>query len=305
MKIDRMIGILSILLQQEKVTAPYLAEKFEVSRRTINRDIEALCMAGIPLVTEPGQNGGVSIMEGYKIDRALFTTQDMQALLAGLRSLDSVSGTNQYVQLMEKLSAGASNLLAGDTHILIDLSSWYKSALSPKIELLHNAILSANKVSFTYHSPKEDSIRTVEPYDLIFQWAGWYLWGWCERREAFRLFKLMRMTELSLGESFEKRAVSLPDLSAKEIFPPQFQITAKIAPAFKWRLVEEFGPESFRTLPDGMLLFSSEFVDKQSVVGWIASFGGGAELLEPMELRREVLRFAEGIAQKYRFFSET
>lgn len=305
MKIDRMIGILSILLQQEKVTAPYLAEKFEVSRRTINRDIEALCMAGIPLVTEPGQNGGVSIMEGYKIDRALFTTQDMQALLAGLRSLDSVSGTNQYVQLMEKLSAGASNLLAGDTHILIDLSSWYKSALSPKIELLHNAILSANKVSFTYHSPKEESIRTVEPYDLIFQWAGWYLWGWCERREAFRLFKLMRMTELSLGESFEKRAVSLPDLSAKEIFPPQFQITAKIDPAFKWRLVEEFGPESFRTLPDGMLLFSSEFVDKQSVVGWIASFGGGAELLEPVELRREVLRFAEGIAQKYQSFSET
>ena len=115
----------------------------------------------------------------------------------------------------------------------------------------------------------------------------------------------MRMTELSLGESFEKRAVSLPDLSAKEIFPPQFQITAKIDPAFKWRLVEEFGPESFRTLPDGMLLFSSEFVDKQSVVGWIASFGGGAELLEPVELRREVLRFAEGIAQKYQSFSET
>ena len=188
MKIDRMIGILSILLQQEKVTAPYLAEKFEVSRRTINRDIEALCMAGIPLVTEPGQNGGVSIMEGYKIDRTVFTTQDMQAILAGLRSLDSISGTNQYQQLMEKLSVGASNLIAGDTHILIDLSSWYKSALSPKIELLHNAILSTNKVTFTYHSPKGESQRTIEPYDLIFQWAGWYLWGWCERREAFRLF---------------------------------------------------------------------------------------------------------------------
>ncbi len=305
MKIDRMIGILSILLQQEKVTAPYLAEKFEVSRRTINRDIDALCMAGIPLVTEPGQNGGVSIMEGYKIDRALFTTQDMQAILAGLRSLDSVSGTNQYVQLMEKLSAGASNLLAGDTHILIDLSSWYKSALSPKIELLHSAILTTNKVSFTYHSPKGESRRTVEPYDLIFQWAGWYLWGWCERREAFRLFKLMRMTALSLGETFEKRPVSLPDLSSKQIFPPQFQITAKIDPAFKWRLIEEFGPESFRALPDGMLLFSSEFVDKQSVVGWIVSFGSGAELLEPVELRQEILCFAEGISNKYRSFSET
>lgn len=96
MKLDRMIGILSILLQQEKVTAPYLAEKFEVSRRTINRDIEALCMAGIPLVTEQGQNGGVSIMEGYRIDRTLLSTSDMQAILAGLRSLDSVCGTSRY-----------------------------------------------------------------------------------------------------------------------------------------------------------------------------------------------------------------
>lgn len=305
MKLDRMIGILSILLQQEKVTAPYLAEKFEVSRRTINRDIEALCMAGIPLVTEAGKNGGVSIMEGYKIDRTLFTSTDMQAILAGLRGLDSVSGTNQYLQLMEKLSAGASNLLAGDTHILIDLSSWYKSALSPKIEMIHNAILTGSKVSFTYFSPKGSSERNVEPYDLIFQWAGWYLWGWCERREAFRLFKLMRMTNLSVGETFEKRPVSLPDLSPKQIFQPPFQVRAKIDPAYKWRLVEEFGPESFKVLPDGMLLFCSDFYDRQSVVGWIASFGGGAELLEPAQLRQAVLDFAEGICRKYKSSSET
>ena len=125
MKLDRMIGILSILLQREKVTAPYLAEKFEVSRRTINRDIEALCMAGIPLVTEQGKNGGISIMENYKIDKTLLSMSDMQAILAGLRSLDSVSGTNRYARLMEKLSVGASNLLSGDSHILIDLSSWH------------------------------------------------------------------------------------------------------------------------------------------------------------------------------------
>ena len=114
MKLDRMIGILSILLQQEKVTMSYLAEKFEVSRRTISRDIESLCMAGIPLVTEAGQKGGVSIMEGYRIDRTLLTASDMQAILAGLRSLDSVSGTNRYLQLMEKLSAGDATLAFKD-----------------------------------------------------------------------------------------------------------------------------------------------------------------------------------------------
>ncbi len=299
MKLDRMIGILSILLQQEKVTAPYLAEKFEVSRRTINRDIEALCMAGIPLITEPGRSGGVSIMEGYKIDRTLLSATDMQAILAGLRSLDSVSGTNRYAQLMEKLSAGSSTLLAGDTHILIDLSSWYKASLSPKIELLHDAILTAHKVSFSYFAPKGESQRTVEPYDLIFQWTSWYLWGWCEKREDFRLFKLGRMTDLQAGESFEKRTAPLPDLSPERVFPDMYQVKAKIQPEYKWRLVEEYGSDSFTKQPDGTLLFSFGFADKTSVVGWIASFGDGAELLEPAELREDVLAFAEGIRKNY------
>lgn len=299
MKIDRMIGILSILLQQEKVTAPYLAEKFEVSRRTINRDIDALSMAGIPLVTEQGRGGGISIMEGYKINRTLLSTSDMQAILSGLRSLDSVSGTNRYAQLMEKLSAGASSLLAGDNHILIDLSSWYKSSLSPKFELLHGAILSGHKVSFTYSAPKGESRRTAEPYNLIFQWAGWYLWGWCESRQDFRLFKLMRMTDLQIAEPFEKRSVRLPDLTPERVFPSIYHVKAKIHPAYKWRLVEEYGPESFTCEPDGSLLFSAPFVDQTSIVGWIVSFGGGAELLEPAEFRQDVLRFAENIREKY------
>ena len=90
MKIDRLIGILTILMQKEKVTAPYLAEKFEVSRRTINRDIEDMCKAGIPIVTAQGKNGGISIMEGYQIDKTLLTNDDMDSILSALKGLDSV-----------------------------------------------------------------------------------------------------------------------------------------------------------------------------------------------------------------------
>ena len=201
---------------------------------------------------------------------------------------------------MEKLSAGASNLLAGDTHILIDLSSWYKDTLAPKIELLHSAIISGRRVSFCYHAPKGESRRTIEPYDLLFQWAGWYVWGWCVKREDFRLFKLGRMTELQMGEVFEKCSKPpLPDLSPERIFPNAYQVKARIQPEYKWRLVEEYGPDSFIEQPDGTLLFSFGFVDKTSIVGWIASFGGGAELLEPSEFRKDVLEFAEGIRRKY------
>lgn len=238
-------------------------------------------------------------MENYKIDRTLLSTSDMQAILAGLKSLDSVSGTNRYTQLMEKLSAGSSDLLAGDTHILIDLSSYYKDSLAPKIELLHSAILSERKVSFRYYAPGGESCREIEPYDLIFQWANWYVWGFCGQRNDFRLFKLNRMTELEIGDPFKKRAATLPEPFIERVFPYAYQVTARIQPEYKWRLIEEFGPESFTTEPAGTLLFSFGFSDKTSIIGWIASFGDGAELLEPQELRKDILDFAEGIRKKY------
>ena len=140
MKLERLIGILAILLQREKVTAPALAELFEVSPRTIRRDVEALCQAGIPLVTTQGAGGGISILEGYRVDRTLLTAPEMQAILAGLRSLDSVSGTRRYAQLMEKLSAGSGTLVPGGAHLLIDLSSWAKTSLPPKIEVIQTAL---------------------------------------------------------------------------------------------------------------------------------------------------------------------
>ena len=121
MKIDRLIGILSILLQEEKTTAPELAEKFEVSRRTINRDIEDLCKAGIPIRTVQGSGGGISIMDGYRMDRTILTSKDMQMILAGLRSLDSVSGSRYYGQLMELRSADGE-----DSDGIIGIYQWQR-----------------------------------------------------------------------------------------------------------------------------------------------------------------------------------
>ena len=133
MKIDRLIGILSILLQEEKTTAPELAERFEVSRRTINRDIEDLCKAGIPIKTAQGTGGGISIMDGYCMDRTILSSKDMQMILAGLRSLDSVSGSRYYSQLMEKIQTGSSEFISGRDSMLIDLSSWYKGSLTGRV----------------------------------------------------------------------------------------------------------------------------------------------------------------------------
>ena len=190
MKIERLIGILSILLQKDMVTAPFLAEHFEVSRRTINRDIEDLCKAGIPIATRQGTGGGIYIMDNYKISKTLITNAEMQDILAGIRSLDSVNGTNQYKQLMEKLEAGSSDFLVGEQSVLIDLSSWYKESLAPKIQIIRSAIKGCRKITFYYYGPSGESRRIIDPYYLVFQWSNWYVWGWCDARKDYRLFKL-------------------------------------------------------------------------------------------------------------------
>lgn len=300
MKIDRLIGILSLLLQKEKVTAPELAERFEVSRRTINRDIEALCRAGIPIVTSQGQNGGISVMEGYKIDRTLLTSAEMQEILAGLRGLDSVSGNGRAAQLMEKLSAGASTLIPGAQNILIDLSSWYKEALAPRIELVREGMDQHRLLSFCYYAPGGESRRTIEPYYLIFRWSSWYVWGYCRIREDYRLFKLNRMEEPVLGEFFEGRSAPLPDLENERIFPGGIRVKALFEPDCKWRLVEEFGAGCFEEQEDGRLLFHADYTDAENLMSWMLTFRDKAELLEPRELRDELRRELERAAVRYR-----
>lgn len=299
MKLDRLIAILSVLLNREQVTAPELAKRFEVSRRTINRDIDALSRAGIPVMTQQGAGGGIRIMDEFRMDRTALTSGDMQAILAGLRSLDSVSGTNQYRQLMEKIRPGSSDFLSGDQHILIDLASWHKASLSEKIELLHGAIGQHRLISFHYYSPNGESDRTVEPYQLVFQWTSWYLWAWCREKNAPRLFKLERMDSLQPGSSFSPRQMELPDLLNDRSFPERYRAVVRISQKYKWRLVEEYGPDCYDLTPEGDCLFSAGFADRDHLLSWILSFAGGAVLVEPTELREELSRIGEKIKQQH------
>ncbi len=300
MKIDRQIGILSILLQKDTVTAPCLAEQFEVSRRTINRDIKDLCKAGIPIVTKQGINGGIAIMENYKMDRTLFTSTEMQDIIAGIRSLGSVNGTNRYGQLMEKLSADSSDFMVGNQSVLIDLSSWYKDSLASKIELIRTSIDQSRELEFAYYSPKGESERCVEPYYLIFRWSSWYLWGWCKAREDYRLFKLNRMDHVQISENaFSKRQAPVPDLGEERIFPGGIAVKALFEPACKWRLVEDFGPHCFAVQEDGRLLFQADYTDKENLITWLLSFRDQVRLLEPKEIRTEMREHIERMRRNY------
>lgn len=302
MKIDRLIGILSVLLQQAKVTAPVLAKKFEVSRRTIQRDIEALCQAGIPVVTEQGKNGGISIMDGFTIERQLFTSAEFRAILSGLRSLDSITQSNKYQLLMEKLSFAATDARNSKEHILINLSSWYKVSLGPKIELIQSAIENHQRIEFQYYSPSGESIRKIEPYLLVFQWSSWYVWGYCTLRLTFRLFKLNRMDQLcNLEESFEEREIPEFSVQPEDIYQPcGVKLTAVFTPEAKWRLIEEFGIHSFQELQDGKLYMEITWSKLDSLFCWLLGFRDQVEIIEPKEAReafQQLLRKIELIYQ--------
>ena len=300
MKIDRLIGILSILLQEEKITAPELAERFEVSRRTINRDIEDLCKAGIPIRTAQGTGGGISIMDGYRMDRTILTSKDMQMILAGLRSLDSVSGSRYYEQLMEKIQTGSSEFISGRDSILIDLSSWHRDTLSPKIGLIQDAIELKKTIRFQYYSPGGDTEREIEPYYLIFKWTSWYVYGYCLLRNDFRLFKLNRMDNIFHVASFTgDREVPMPDLSNKKVFPTKDRVKAVFDSSMKWQLVEEYGVDSFTEMDDGNLLFEHEYADDEGLIAWMLSCRDKVIVLEPERIREKLYQITSEIAIRY------
>lgn len=295
MKIDRMMGIVTILLKQDKITAPELARRFEVSRRTINRDIEDICRAGIPIVTTQGYGGGVSIAEGFKLDKSLLTGDELQAILSGVKGLDSVSAEPHFPTLAEKLPGGSSD------DILIDLASHYQGPLTEKIAAIQAAIQNRLPLSFDYYYEKGQCRRAIEPYKLVFRWSAWYVWGWCPERQAFRLFKLNRLWNLEQGaEPFETREFPPEEMDFDRHFSARtYRLKALFAESERYRLVEEYGPDCYRETPNGLLL-ERDFASCSNMREWVLSFGGQAEVLEPKDLRTELLRQAEAMLKKYR-----
>lgn len=299
MKIDRLMGILTVLLQKDKVTAPELAERFEVSRRTILRDIDALCQAGIPVVTVQGGNGGISIMDGYKINKSVLTVEELQDLTAALRGLDSVSETSGLERLMMKLAPENDAVLSLSDSIVIDLASHYKDSLSEKIALLKQAIHEKRVISFDYYSAGGESRRTVEPVVIEFRWQSWYVFGWCRGREDFRRFKLNRLWNLTVTDQiYRPRPVPEEKASVADTFPIRHRMEVLFDKLMRFRLIEEYGPDCYEERPDG-LLFLLDYTNKEYTYSWLLGFGDMAEILSPPDTREEFKACVRRLTEKY------
>lgn len=300
MKIDRLLGIVTILLQHDKVTAPELAKKFEVSRRTIHRDIEDICNAGIPIITYQGGDGGISIAEGYKLDKSVLSIEELQNIITGLKSLGSVSNTTRIERLILKLSPKSEAVISIRDSILIDLSSHYKSSLSEKISLLKSAISENKLVNFDYYSEKGFSNRIIEPYFITFKWTSWYVFGYCRYRNDFRLFKLNRLWRHKvLNEIFVPREILAQEFNLDDYFTDENKITILFDKSVEYRLIEEYGPNCYEVMEDGNLKFSVGYTNREYMISWVFGFSDKATVVEPIDLANEVKEKAKKMILNY------
>jgi predicted DNA-binding transcriptional regulator YafY len=300
MKLDRLLGILTVLLRNDRVTAPQLAAKFEVNRRTIGRDIDALCMAGIPIVTHQGAGGGLSIAEGYKLDKSVLTTAELSGIITALKGLGSVTDKPNIERTLDKLHLNSDAMVSLREPIIIDLASHYKGQLTRKIELIKLAVFDSRLVEFYYYYEKGESHRRVEPYFIIFQWSSWYLFGFCHERQDWRLFKLLRLWNLTLcDETFTPREIPPLRRDFASGFPDDKRLVALFDKTERYRLIETYGLNCYTETEDGLRL-EINFTNNDYITSWLLGFGGSVKVLEPDYIAADIKAEAEKIVSGYK-----
>ena len=299
MQISRLFEIVYLLLERRSVTARELAERFEVSPRTIYRDVDALAQAGIPVYADRGQGGGIRLMEQFVLNKSLLSVKERRELLASVQGMQAVR-EEEVQPLLEKLSSlfGAER----EDWIEVDFSPWTSSGeLGKYFQLLKEAILNRQVVCFSYSAANGSTVeRTAEPHRLFFRGYDWYLRAWCRIRSDFRYFKLTRMRGLAtLPEHFEKRNIPERE-SAYEQPDSQIELTVRASPRMAYRVYDEFPPDFWEKEENGSFLIRFAMPQNEWLYSYLLGYGPELEVIAPPQVREELLERAEKILKNYK-----
>ena len=308
MKIDRLVSIIMTLLNKERTGAQELADMFEVSPRTIYRDIDAINMAGIPVRSIPGVGGGFEIMPEYKIDKNVFSTADLSAILTGLSGLSDMVQDDELANVLAKIKsfipAGkVKDMEIKANQICIDFSPWSGNQnIRPYLQTIKAALEDSRLLSFVYiahHGNK--TVRTVAPYQLVLKGGHWYLYGYCHSRSDYRLFRLSRISDLlKKQETFVPRDYPQPILDFVNITETiQTEITIRIHRSVLDRVLEYCTCDRF--LPDGdaHYIVHFPFVENEYYYDILLGFGDKCECLAPSHIRAKMKQKIQNIAAIY------
>ena len=297
MKDNRLFRILYYILEKEKVTANELADKFEVSVRTIYRDIDSISSVGVPIFTTQGKGGGIKIDNEYILNKSLFDTNEKEEIIAALQGLEKTNEAYKS-ELITKLSALFK--IKNSNWIEIDFTSWgSNNTYQDLFNALKTAIINKNIISFSYISSKGEKInRKVKPIRLLFKEQDWYLYAFCLLRNDFRYFKLSRIKDLEVlainyEDNFEN-AVLKKELKYENIVNIKLKFDKSVA----FRVYDEFN-EAIEEDEKGNLYVEIKIPNNYKLYNYIFSFGSNVEILEPKEIRNQFKNIIDELAKKY------
>ena len=299
MKLQRLIAILTVLLQKDRVSATTLAEKFEVSVRTIYRDIETLECAGIPIVTHTGVNGGVSIIEQYKIDKKLFTDQDISTLLTSLYSVSGSIPEAKFNQTLEKIKGLIPRehgrvIELTSKQLYIDMTPWSNHPrVSEAMKQIQQSLEESRLIQFSYTPRHGDTAeRTAEPHQLVLKENNWYLRAFCLGRQDFRIFKLRRMENIFvLPQKFEPREFEDGMTDFKDWKSDKLTVVELVVDgSLRERALDYCRDEYMEDLDDGRIYIKMPFVESEMGYSVLLGMGYKCEVIAPAHIRTEVAR---------------
>ncbi|MBN1410709.1 MAG: YafY family transcriptional regulator [Spirochaetales bacterium] len=293
MKIDRLLSIVLLLLNREKVTAPYLAGYFETSIRTIYRDIDTLCIAGIPIVSQQGTGGGYSLSPNFKMDRQVFTPDELLALITGLKGVESAFRDKTVSSAMEKVTALVPEIAGTEKSVVIDFSSWDRDSTHQEImSALYRAVLSHRRVRFEYANlQNETTERTVEPIQLMFKMSAWYLLGFCLLKNNYRFFRVSRIHKpVVLDETFREHDPASINMDTEWRSAPPVELHLRFPEEARGRLFGRFPEQGIKYNDDGTIEVRVVYPLDEWVYGLLLGFADIMEVLSPESVRNELLR---------------
>lgn len=301
MKLDRLLSIVVLLLGRDRMTAADLARRFEVTVRTIYRDLDAINVSGIPVVAYPGPGGGYCIDPSYTIDRRLLGFDDLRAIVSALKGVNAALDDRAIGSALEKIESLGPRERSREfleDRVVIDLFPWGRREEERRlVKLFEPAIAERRLVAFSYSSyGREAERRVVEPMTLVFKAYAWYLWAFCRLRGDYRIFKLSRIRGLETSlERFKRRPASYsPDAEPPQ--PSQIDLLLRVDAARADQAEEWFGGEALEREEGGGLRIRLRVPEGDWVINTVLGFGPGIEILEPEPLRRALAETAAGIS---------
>lgn len=298
MEQSRLFKIVYHLLEKGKSTAPELAEKFEVSIRTIYRDLDTISAAGIPIYATQGKGGGIFIMQDFVLNKSLLSEQEKEQILMALQGI-SATEHNQTDELLMKLSGLFQSKVTN--WIEVDFSEWYKNTPNYDVfNLIKNAIFNQYTITFSYFAREGNySNRTVEPIKLIFKNKDWYLYGFCLLRNDFRFFKLTRIKDLEISsDTFIREVKSSHEIETVIKNKNFIHAKLKFSPKVAFRVYDEFTDNVSKDNQENLYV-NIDLPDNETLFSYILSFGDNVEILEPDYLRHSMKEKLALMLEKY------